>query len=103
MTTAGSGRGSPTGRVVRLQSSRSLAASDVIFNRRRNSGQRYLVERQVQVHRKRRENYAVLAALGAAVQWKQSYVSADRIYCVYPPVSEMTREHARCGGFPPTR
>ena len=46
----------------------------------------------------------MLAALGAAVQWKQSYVSADRIYCVYPPVSEeIAREHARCGGFPPTR
>jgi hypothetical protein len=35
------------------------------------------------------------------VQWVQSYVTADKIYCVYrADEAESVREHARCGGFP---
>ena len=35
------------------------------------------------------------------VQWLQSYVTADKIYCVYiAPDEEQVREHARLGGFP---
>ena len=44
---------------------------------------------------------AVLAELGSEVQWQHSYVTADRIYCVYLAASEeLVREHARRGGFP---
>ncbi|HCS46352.1 MAG TPA: DUF4242 domain-containing protein [Pseudomonas sp.] len=35
------------------------------------------------------------------VQWLQSYVTGDKIYCVYiAPFAELIREHARQGGFP---
>jgi hypothetical protein len=35
------------------------------------------------------------------VQWQQSYVTADKIYCVYlAPDEASVREHARLGGFP---
>jgi hypothetical protein len=43
----------------------------------------------------------VLRELGPKVQWLQSYVTADKIYCVYiAPDEELVREHARLGGFP---
>jgi hypothetical protein len=44
---------------------------------------------------------AVLRDLGQDIQWVQSYVTGDKIYCVYNArSSELVREHARCGGFP---
>jgi cell division inhibitor SulA len=44
---------------------------------------------------------AVLQNLGPQIQWVQSYVTDDKIYCVYiAPSEEMIREHARQGGFP---
>ena len=47
---------------------------------------------------------AVLRELGPDVQWLHSYVSDDRIYCVYNAKNEdIIREHARCGGFPADR
>jgi hypothetical protein len=43
----------------------------------------------------------VLNELGPAIQWRESYVTDDKIYCVYvAPDAEMVREHARRGGFP---
>ncbi len=43
----------------------------------------------------------VLRELGPAIQWVQSYVTGDKIYCVYiAPNEEMVREHATRGGFP---
>ncbi|MFI5183859.1 MAG: DUF4242 domain-containing protein [Vicinamibacteria bacterium] len=43
----------------------------------------------------------VLRNLGPQIQWVQSYVTADKIYCVYiAPNEEMVREHAKQGGFP---
>lgn len=43
----------------------------------------------------------VLQALGPDIQWVQSYVTGDKIYCVYiAPDVDLVREHARCGGFP---
>jgi Protein of unknown function (DUF4242) len=47
---------------------------------------------------------SVLRNLGPQVQWVQSYVTNDKIYCVYvAPNEEMVREHARLGGFPANR
>ena len=46
----------------------------------------------------------VLDRLGPKIQWVQSYVTDDRIYCVYiAPSEEVIREHARQGGFPANR
>lgn len=43
----------------------------------------------------------VLSNMGPEIQWLQSYVTSDKIYCVYiAPNEEMIREHARQGGFP---
>jgi hypothetical protein len=44
---------------------------------------------------------SVLSELGPQVQWVHSYVTGDKIYCVYNAASEaLVREHARRGGFP---
>ena len=46
----------------------------------------------------------VLQELGPQIQWVQSYVTGDKIYCVYiAPNEEMIREHATRGGFPANR
>jgi hypothetical protein len=47
---------------------------------------------------------SVLSTLGPKVQWQNSYVTGDRIYCVYIAENEeLLREHARQGGFPANR
>jgi len=44
---------------------------------------------------------SVLSGLGPQIQWVQSYVTDDKIYCIYiAPNKEMVLEHARQGGFP---
>lgn len=44
---------------------------------------------------------AVLSDLGPQIQWVQSYVTGDKIYCVYiAPNEALVREHAQRGGFP---
>jgi hypothetical protein len=44
---------------------------------------------------------SVLRDLGPEIQWVHSYVTDDRITCVYLAENEeLIREHARCGGFP---
>jgi hypothetical protein len=46
----------------------------------------------------------VLQKLGPKVQWVESYVTDDRIYCVYiAPNEQLVREHAKLGGFPANR
>jgi hypothetical protein len=43
----------------------------------------------------------VLSNLGPQIQWVHSYVTSDKIYCIYiAPNEEMVREHAKQGGFP---
>jgi hypothetical protein len=43
----------------------------------------------------------VLSKMGPQIQWAHSYVSENKIYCVYiAPNKEMVQEHARQGGFP---
>lgn len=43
----------------------------------------------------------VLQQLGPDIQWVHSYVTGDKIYCVYQaPDEDLVREHARRGGFP---
>ena len=46
----------------------------------------------------------VLGDLGPQIQWQQSYVTGDKIYCVYiAPSEDLVREHAKQGGFPADR
>jgi len=43
----------------------------------------------------------VLSSLGPSVQWVHSYVTADKIYCLYQAADEsLVRRHAELGGFP---
>jgi hypothetical protein len=46
----------------------------------------------------------VLREMGPEIQWVQSYVTDDTVYCVYiAPNEEAVRQHARMGGFPADR
>lgn len=46
----------------------------------------------------------VLRKMGPDIQWQESYVTDDKIYCVYiAPDEQMIREHADQGGFPITK
>jgi hypothetical protein len=74
---------------------------------------KYLIEREIpgagnltpeQLHAVSQKSCSVLSALGPQIQWVESYVTGDKIYCVYiAPNEEMIREHARQGGFPANR
>jgi hypothetical protein len=46
----------------------------------------------------------VISELGPELRWLTSYVTEDKLYCVYvAPDEDMIEEHARCGGFPADR
>ena len=46
----------------------------------------------------------VLSKMGPQIQWVQSYVTGDKVYCVYvAPNEKMVREHAEQTGFPANR
>ena len=71
---------------------------------------RYIIEREVpnaatlspaDLREISERSCAALLQLGPRIQWIQSYVTDNKIYCVYiAPNEEMVREHARMGGFP---
>src|ERR1051326_1700150 len=71
---------------------------------------KYLIEREVpgagkmtpkELQAISQTSCGVLNKLGPSIQWNESYVTGDKIYCVYiAPNEEMVREHARQGGFP---
>jgi hypothetical protein len=74
---------------------------------------KYLIEREIPGAGKlspqelkgiSQKSCGVLSKMGPQIQWLQSYVTGDKIYCVYiAPNEEMVREHARQGGFPANR
>jgi len=48
-----------------------------------------------------RKSCGVLSEMGPQIQWVQSYVTDNKVYCIYiAPDAEAVREHARRGGFP---
>ena len=71
---------------------------------------RYLIEREIpsagaltdsELEAIAQKSCRVLMDLGPTIQWVQSYVTEDKITCVYlAPNAEIIREHARRGGFP---
>lgn len=51
-----------------------------------------------------RKSCAVLHSMGPQIQWVHSYVTGDKVYCVYiAPDEASIREHAQRGGFPADR
>ena len=71
---------------------------------------KYLIEREIpnagkltaeQLKVISQTSCGVLNKMGPQIQWVQSYVTTDKIYCVYiAPNEDMLREHAKQGGFP---
>ena len=50
------------------------------------------------------KSVSILKDIGPQIQWVQSYVVDDKIYCVYiAPSPEVIKQHAVCGGFPANR
>jgi uncharacterized protein DUF4242 len=74
---------------------------------------RYVIEREIpgagrlsseELQAVSQKSCNVLSELGPQIQWVHSYVTDDKIYCVYiAPNAEMVREHAKRGGFPANR
>jgi Protein of unknown function (DUF4242) len=51
-----------------------------------------------------RKSCDVLNGMGPKIQWVESYVTDDKVYCIYlAPDADTVREHARLGGFPANR
>jgi hypothetical protein len=51
-----------------------------------------------------RKSCGVLREMGAQIQWVQSYIADDKIYCIYvAPDEDAVRKHAQEGGFPANR
>ncbi len=74
---------------------------------------KYVIEREIpgagsltveELREITRRSCCVLEELGPAIQWVESYVTDDRIYCIYiASDAEQIREHARRTGFPANR
>jgi hypothetical protein len=74
---------------------------------------RYLIEREIpdagalspaELRAIAEKSCAVLREMGPTIQWVQSYVTEDKITCVYlAPNADLLREHARLGRFPADR
>ena len=74
---------------------------------------KYVIERDVpgagnltdaQLKEISQKSVGVLKGMGPEIQWLHSYVTGDKIYCVYlAPDEETIREHGRRGGFPVNR
>jgi hypothetical protein len=74
---------------------------------------KFVVEREIpgagkwtpdQLQKTSQKSVAVLKELGAQIQWIESYVTDDKLYCVYiAPDAELIRTHAAKGGFPANR
>ncbi len=71
---------------------------------------KFVIEREIpgagkltpnDLHAISQKSCGVLSNMGPKIQWLQSYVTDDKIYCIYiAPDAETVREHARQGGFP---
>ena len=71
---------------------------------------KFIIEREIpgagklssqDLHAIAQKSCGVLQEMGPQIQWQESYVTGDKIYCVYnAPDEETVREHARRGGFP---
>lgn len=74
---------------------------------------KFLIEREIpgagdlspeQLQAISQKSCGVLREMGPQIQWVQSYVTGDKIYCVYvAPDEAAVREHAAQGGFPANR
>jgi cell division inhibitor SulA len=74
---------------------------------------KFVIEREIpglgnmsdgEIREASRKSVAVLKELGPEIQWLQSYVTGDKLYCVYlAPDESLIREHAKRNGLPANR
>ncbi|HTS12183.1 MAG TPA: DUF4242 domain-containing protein [Candidatus Limnocylindrales bacterium] len=74
---------------------------------------KFVIEREIpgvgnmsdsEIREAARKSVEVLKSMGPEIQWLQSWVTGDKVYCVYFAPDEATiREHAKRGGFPANR
>ncbi len=74
---------------------------------------KYIIEREIpgagklsaaDLHGISQKSCSVLKTLGPAIQWVESYVTDDKVYCVYiAPSKDLIEQHAKLGGFPANR
>jgi hypothetical protein len=74
---------------------------------------KYIIEREIpgagklsadELRGASEKSCSVLQRLGPQIQWLQSYVTGDKLYCVYiAPNEDLIRKHAQEGGFPANR
>lgn len=74
---------------------------------------RYVIERELpgagkltteELHGISQKSCGVIRDLGPSIQWVESFVTEDKIYCIYnAPNKELIKEHAQKGGFPANR
>jgi Protein of unknown function (DUF4242) len=93
--------GAPIGDAYRLQSNLNSEVAAM---------PKYVIEREIpgagnfsteQLQAISQKSCGVLKNLGPSIQWIESFVTDNKIYCVYiAPNEEMVREHAKQGGFP---
>ncbi len=74
---------------------------------------KFIIEREIpgagklsaaDLHGISQKSCSVLKTLGPAIQWVESYVTDDKVYCVYiAPSKDLIEQHAKLGGFPANR
>jgi len=74
---------------------------------------KFVIEREIpgignmsdeEIREAAKKSVSVLKGLGSEIQWLQSYVTGDKLYCVYlAPDENLIREHAKKAGFPANR
>jgi hypothetical protein len=95
--------------VTGIRRKRKIATRNPIQEKERQMP-KYLIEREIpgagnlgaaELQGISQQSCAVLSELGPEIQWVQSYVTDNKVYCVYiAPNEELVREHAKKGGFP---
>jgi hypothetical protein len=90
---------------------RALAAARPTLNE--NNMPKFVIEREIpgagkltpaELHAISQKSCGVLSSMGPQIQWVESFVTDDKIYCVYiAPDEAAVREHASKGGFPANR
>jgi hypothetical protein len=74
---------------------------------------KFVIEREIpglgnlsdaEIQKISRKSVEVLRGMGPEIQWLHSYVTGDKMYCVYiAPDEDAVRKHAQLGGFPANR
>jgi hypothetical protein len=88
-------------------------AAGAVHPTKENDMPKYVIEREIPGAGKlsaadlkaiSQKSCGVLSGMGPQIQWVHSYVTGDKVYCVYiAPDEQAVREHARQGGFPANR